>query len=138
MGAFASEGKALKAAFIAGWASYASTYPVKYDGSPFTQPSGAWVAFFVLRGDGERLELGTGGLSRYPGLVMVQIFVPESGGIRLAEDIGDLVKGVFHEQPFTTESGGRILCRQTSLRRAGQEKALLQFNAVTPYQRDEA
>ncbi len=135
---FEAEEKALKGAFLTGWAANQSTYPAKYDGSPKIDTSGAYVIFSVLPGDGARLELGDTGNSRWVGIVIVQIFVPEAGGVRVAGTVGDLVKAIFHDQQFTTDTGGKILCRQTSLRRAGQEGARIQYNAVTPFQRDEA
>ncbi len=135
---FAAEDKAIVGRFQTAWAAHQATYPAKYDGSPFTQPSGAWVALTLLSGNGERIELGAGGQARFAGVIVVQIFVPESGGVRLAKTIGDLVKAVFKEVQFSTESGGLITTYQTSLRRTGQEGSFIQFNAVTPYKREEA
>lgn len=143
---FAAEEKAIQARFAALWNQ--GLYKVKWQGAHFDQPAGAkWVALVLLPGRGERVDLGSSGNPRfrYAGLVYVQCFCPESlassgqpSARAQALDLADLVPPIFHELTLTTESGGRILFRATSVEDVGVDKAgLYQVNAVTPYVRDE-
>lgn len=135
---FAAEQQALKGAFLTGWAANQSTYPAEYDGSPKVTRTGAYVVFTVLPGRGERIELGSGGQARFAGVVIVQIFIPEGGGVQLALTIADLVVPILKEKQIATSSGGLITTYQTSVQRVGQEGSWIQYNAVTPYKREEA
>ncbi len=137
---FEKERKAIESRFQSNWNEV--TYPVKWEGIPFESPGAApWVALVILPGQGLRKELGAAGLARYPGTIIVQIFIPPNDptlGSRKAAQMGDLVKDVFNEAEFTTESAGQIWCRTTSLIKVGVQAGWLQYNAQTPYERDEA
>lgn len=142
---FAQERAAIEGRFQGAW--NAATYPAQYEGVPFSPPdAAAWVALTILTGDGVRVELGEGGRSRWAGVIIVSIFVPPNGVVdgvntlssaKKASDVADLVKAIFHEVQFTTTSGGLITTWQTSVRRVGISGGWLQYNASTPFKREE-
>jgi hypothetical protein len=144
MGEFTAEHKALEVAFQAGWAAHQATYPAAYANVPFTPPaSSPWLRFTILSGEGNQIELGEDGMSRFPGALVAQIFVPKDTGERTARAIADLLDLIFKRQSFQTDTGGRVVCEtpsfitvpatDTQLEKDGWE----QFNWSCPYRRDE-
>jgi len=131
---FADERKAIESRFQQNWTGA----PVKYENAPFPDTADAYVALFVLEGEGEQISLGDAPLRRWAGVIVVQVFVPERSRTNQALVYADSVRAIFERQEFASGASGLIRCRVTSVKKVGVRDGWYQVNASTPYIRDKA
>jgi len=101
--------EALAGAFSTGWktlksagppAVYEAKTPIAWPNVNFRPPSGPWVRFNVLDGEGSWRSIGSPGsnLAGYVGVVVIQIFVPLLSGESTARDYADDAAAIFQGQ----------------------------------------
>lgn len=131
---FANERAAIESRFAANW----TTTRIKYENTQFEQPKTAWVALFILNGDGQQISLGLSPnpLHRYVGVIMVQIFLPESSGTQTGRAYADTIASVFRRAQFSNGSSGTITCRTPSISPGNLRDGWFQINVTCPFQRD--
>lgn len=129
---FADERAAIEARFAANW----SSTRVKYENTQFEQPRTAWVALYILNGEGKQISLGDDPLHRYAGVIMVQIHVPESSGTQTGRAYADTIAAIFRRQQFSNGSSGTITCRTPYISSIAGRDGWYQINLACPYQRD--
>ena len=114
MGNFEDERRAIEQRFQDNF----TTYPVKYENVPFTQPEGnPWVALTILSGGGEIGSLGTGmtsRLERFSGIIQIDIYTPEDDGTKTAREAADTIAAIFDVVQFEAGSSGKITTRVPS------------------------
>lgn len=135
-----AELKLLETTFREGWD--ATNYPVVFGDDPFKgEQTKPWVRFSVLPGKPDRQDLGSDNTRHaYPGLIVVQLFIPKNTSVSpawLAASLTDVVAGLFRDKEFATETGGQIFTYTTGYRRVPPEAGWQRFNITTPYIRYE-
>ena len=97
-GAFSTGWKTLKSAGPP--AVYEAKTPIAWPNVNFTPPSGAWVRFNVLDGEGTWRSIGSPGsnVAGYVGVVVIQVFVPLLSGESTARDYADAAAAIFQGQ----------------------------------------
>lgn len=130
--AFDDERKAIEKRLADNWA----TTPIKYENVPFKETKAAYVALFILRGDGQQASLGSSVLRRWPGLIVVQIFVPAGSGTQMALGYANTVGALFDKAEFSTGNSGWIRCRTPSAQPVGEKNGWWQVNVTVPYVRE--
>lgn len=124
--------KQVEQLFAAGWGS---TTKIAYDNLQFNPDEvndDSWVRLNVIDGTAEQVGLGAeANLYRHPGVVIVQVFVKEGQGIRVAKQLADQVAAIFRG----TTSGG-VLYRTPSVERIGPNGGWFQVNVNIPFQWD--
>ena len=132
MSGFAEEAKAIETRLAAGW----TTTPIRYDNAPFPETTAPYVALFILDGDGNQISLGAVALRRWVGLIVLQIFVPQDTGTRLAKGYANTLGALFDRAEFPVENGGLIRCRVPSIAEIGIRNGWNQLNVTIPFTRD--
>ena len=136
--------EALAGAFSTGWktlksagppAVYEAKTPIAWPNVNFTPPSGAWVRFNVLDGEGSWRSIGSPGsnLAGYVGVVVIQVFVPLLSGESTARDYADDAAEIFQGQVI---SGIRFSLATFSLSNSVAND-WYQMNVSIPFRRDE-
>lgn len=115
-----------------------ATTPIKYENAPFKETQSPYVAVFVRRGEGLQASLGTVPLRRWPGLIIVQIFVKAQTGTQTALAYANTIGAIFERQEFSAGASGLIRCRVASATIVGERHGWFQVNVTVPYHRDKA
>lgn len=115
-----------------------SFIPIQFDGHPFTAPKESpWGRFHIVEGERNNAAVGKK-FQRAPGLVYLQIFLPENAGVKQARITADKFAEIFDNYELGGD-GWSVLFRTVSLNRVGKTKeGPIQFNAVVQYQADES
>lgn len=132
MSGFADERKAIESRLKNAW----TTTPIKFEKVPFDQIATPYVALFILDGDGSQISLGTPALRRWPGIIMVQIFIPEDSGTQIERTYADSIGAIFDRAQFSSGSSGTIRCRIPSIKSLGIINGWQQLNVTIPFIRD--
>ncbi len=110
--------------------------PIKFENVPFKETASAYIALFLKDGEGTQITLGSPALRRWPGIIMVQVFVPERTGIQQARNYADGIGAIFDRQQFSQGNSGVFTCRIPSIEMVGVNQGWLQVNVTIPYHRD--
>lgn len=138
---FVDERKAFEIRFAAGW----TTTPIKWENIPFDVPvsaSGnptAYVAFNLRPGIGEDITLGSDSRwYRWTGVAIIEIFIPENSGPRLAATYAEAIKNIWLTNPreFTYGSSGIIRPGVPYQLYVGNMAGWDKTNVNVPYRRD--
>lgn len=113
-----------------------TTTPVKYENVPFEETTKAYVALFILGGEGGQISLGTPAVRRWPGGIVLQIFVPENTGTKTAKTYADTLAALFDRVQFSSGNSGTISCRIPSTETVGVRNGWHQINVTVPFKRD--
>lgn len=116
-----------------------TTTPVKYESVPFKETVAAYVALFIRDGEGNQISLGGSTepvVHRWPGVIIVQVFVPQDSSIRTAREYADGIGAIFHRAQFSSGGSGVITCRVPSVEMIGVRNGWLQANVTIPFHRD--
>ena len=135
MSGFADERRVIEQRLIAGW----TTTPIKFENTKFVQPTNTpWIALRILNGEGFRADLGgsTGARYRFPGVIVVQLFVPDESGIATARQYADTIATLFRSAQFSAGASGTITCRTPYVTTVGNMDGWHQLNLTIPFQRD--
>jgi hypothetical protein len=132
MSGFADERIAIEKRFHDTW----TTTPIVWGNVPFAEQTGPYVALFILDGEGHQVSLGTPALRRWAGVIIVQIFVEQDTGTKLARQYADTIGAIFDRAQFSYGSSGTIRCRIPSITPVGIENGWFQINVEIPFIRD--
>lgn len=132
-GAFSTGWKTLKSAGPP--AVYEVKTPIAWPNVNFTPPSGPWVRFNVLDGEGAWRSIGSPGsnIAGYVGVVVIQIFVPLLSGESTARDYADAAAAIFQGQ---TISGIRFSPATAQIFNTSLADGWHQINVSIPFRRD--
>lgn len=132
-GAFSTGWKTLKSAGPP--AVYEAKTPIAWPNVNFTPPSGAWVRFNVLDGEGSWRSIGSPGsnLAGYVGVVVIQVFVPLLSGESTARDYADAAAAIFQGQVI---SGIRFSPATAQILNTSLADGWHQINVSIPFRRD--
>lgn len=136
--------EALAGAFSTGWktlksagppAVYEAKTPIAWPNVNFTPPSGAWVRFNVLDGEGAWRSIGSPGsnIAGYVGVVMIQVFVPLLSGESTARDLADSAAAIFQGQVI---GGIRFSPATVQILNNSLADGWHQINVSIPFRRD--
>ena len=131
-------------AFSTGWktlksagppAVYEAKTPIAWPNVNFTPPSGAWVRFNVLDGEGSWRSIGSPGsnLAGYVGVVVIQIFVPLLSGESTARDYADAAAAIFQGKGI---GGIRFSLATAQVLNTSLADGWYQMNVSIPFRRD--
>ena len=130
---FADERRAIEARF----ASNFSALTVKYENQRFTPPkTEPWVALTILPGQGRQASIGSAPLNRYPGVIQVDIHVPENSGTQTARTHADTIEAIFRNVQFSAGSSGTISTRTPFITTRGITDGWYTLTVSVNYQRD--
>lgn len=129
---FEDTDKAIEVRLSTNW----STTPIKYENAPFVETVAAYVALFIRGGEGTQISLGSPSVQRWPGLIILQVFVPENTGVRKAKEYADDLKPIFDRAQFSSGNSGTITCRTASVETIGAKNGWCQVNVTVPFRRD--
>lgn len=132
-GAFSTGWKTLKSAGPP--AVYEAKTPIAWPNVNFTPPSGAWVRFNVLDGEGTWRSIGSPGsnVAGYVGVVVIQVFVPLLSGESTARDYADAAAAIFQGQVI---SGIRFSPATAQILNTSLADGWHQINVSIPFRRD--
>lgn len=132
-GAFSTGWKTLKSAGPP--AVYEAKTPIAWPNVNFTPPSGAWVRFNVLDGEGAWRSIGSPGsnIAGYVGVVVVQVFVPLLSGESTARDLADSAAEIFQGQVI---GGIRFSPATVQILNTSLADGWHQINVSIPFRRD--
>jgi len=103
-----------------------------FDNVDFKPPEGAaWTRIKIFEEDTQRINIGTPGVHRVSGMIVVEIFVPKGTGTATARDYAGQIATIFRDAQFNG-----VLCREAVPRNVGDYKGWYQFNVVTRFQWD--
>jgi hypothetical protein len=133
---FADERRAIEQRFEDNFTALAASR-IKYENQRFTQPTeGAWVALTILTGDGIQASINTSPLNRYPGVIQIDIRVPEDTGTATARTHADTIEAIFRNQQFSAAASGIIKTRTPSITTRGVIDGWYTLTVSVPYIRD--
>lgn len=114
---------------------WAERTPVEWPNTKFDPVEGGkYIRFHVVRGNADRLEIGSDRKTRRQyGRVLIQVLVPRGTGDREALTLCDEVETIFRTNGQVTTSEGRLLFREPVSRPIGSEGAFHQHNVTIPY-----
>ena len=132
-GAFSTGWKTLKSAGPP--AVYEAKTPIAWPNVNFTPPSGPWVRFNVLDGEGAWRRIGSPGsnIAGYVGVVVIQIFVPLLSGESTARDLADDAAAIFQGQVI---GGIRFSPATAQILNTSLADGWHQINVSIPFRRD--
>jgi len=144
-GVFSTGWKTLKSAGPP--AVYEVKTPIAWPNVNFTPPSGPWVRFNVLDGEGAWRSIGSPGsnIAGYVGVVVIQIFVPLLSGESTARDYADAAAAIFQGQVINGIFSGWTSRRSSGIRFSPATAQILntsladgwhQINVSIPFRRD--
>ena len=132
-GAFSTGWKTLKSAGPP--AVYEVKTPIAWPNVNFTPPSGPWVRFNVLDGEGAWRSIGSPGsnIAGYVGVVVIQVFTPLMTGESTARDFADSAAAIFQGQVI---SGIRFSPATAQILNTSLADGWHQINVSIPFRRD--
>lgn len=110
--------------------------PIQFENVPLAEPGAAYVALFIRDGEGVQISLGTPALRRWPGIIILQVFVPERTGTRKAREYADALATIFDRAQFSSGASGVISCHTPSIDTVGTRDGWCQVNVTVPFQRN--
>lgn len=129
---FADERQAIEGRLATGW----NATPIRWENVPFPEQAAPYVALFILDGDGLQISCGDIALRRWPGIIVMQVFVPEDKGTQLAKSYADQLGAIFDRATFSSGQSGTIRCRIPSILSVGITNNWQQVNVRVPFIRD--
>jgi len=115
-----------------------SAFPVQYDNvseNAFVKPDDSkWARFHIMAGQGAQLTLGATKDHRFPGVAVVQIFIPQGQGDKEAHEIADVIKTYFMS---TSDSGVTYRTPYELPGRSDTDTGEWQVNVNIPFYFDE-
>lgn len=132
MSGFEDAAAAIEGRLAANW----TTTPIKYEGVPYKEAAVDYVALFIRDGEGVQISLGSPAVRRWPGLIILQVFVPEMTGTRKAREYADSLGAIFDRVDFSSGNSGLITCRTPSIEVIGVRDGWCQVNVTVPFRRN--
>lgn len=132
MGAFADERRAIEERLSANW----SATPIRFENVPFQEIQNDYIACFIRSGEGRQISISNTPLTRFAGVIIIQIFVKADKGTQQARLYADQLDPIFRNQTFSAGVSGLIRCWLPSLVPVGTAHGWYQMNLEIPYWRD--
>lgn len=131
---YADEERAIHERLATNW----TTTPIKYGSAPFTEPSAThWIAIWIQNAEAQQIDLGVSNpLVRHLGRIVMQIFAPESVGVRVSKQYADTLGAIFAGQQFSAGNSGTIRCRRATVVSVPPQHGWSQINVEIPFSRD--
>lgn len=131
---YADEERAIHERLATNWV----TTPIRYGEAPFTEPNATpWIAIWIQNIEARQIDLGvTNPLVRHDGRIVIQIFAPESQGVRTSKTYADTLGAIFAGQEFSAGSSGTIRARRATVRTIPAKNGWSQVNVEIPFSRD--
>ncbi len=134
-----AELKTIEGAFRAVWDE--TTYPVVYGDNEFRgDKTKTWVRLSILAGAPDRVDCGNSApMHEFVGVILVQCFIVKTGNSPqwIAALLTKLVRDIYQDQTFVTETDGAIICFTTGCRRVAPEASWARYNISTNFRRNE-
>ena len=111
--------------------------PVQYENQPFVQPVGSpWARLSITGGTDTGMDVG-GDYGREIGILYLQVFVPEGGGVEPFNTSAALFASIFNLQTFNI-TNGYIVFKRSSRIAVGKDEAtgMFQRNCSIEFRRD--
>lgn len=118
-------------------ASNYPSVPVKYQNVEFIQPDGIFLSVSPLEGEAFRTNLGTPYIVRHPGLLQIDVLLPENTGTSQASLIAKALGDHFREKDLTLDNGDRAVFRVPSYPYSEDKRGYSRIMIRIPYHRDE-
>lgn len=127
-----------RAAIEGRFAANFTALPCKYENQRFTPPAqSAWVALTILNGEARRASIGTTTpLQRYPGIIQIDVYVPENTGTATARGHADTIASVFRDVTFTAGTTGKVVCGTPYATPLGVADGWYRIAVTVPFRRD--
>lgn len=111
--------------------AWVNTTPVAWPNIPFDPPENAsWVRVTVLHAEARQVSLGSAKVYRRPGVVIVQVFVPEATAGQPALALADQVVTALQGKQLT----GGVQLQTASIREVGpDQRGAYQINVSVPF-----
>lgn len=141
---FSSERAALENFMISAWSTAGNPCPLLFENSNFPEPTGVTWARFVIRPASTSLA-SIGSPTKYHkrthGVVMLQIFVPESAGSDVGLVLADTFAAAFDLQTITLSDGvirfyASCADREKDAASPMRDTGFFMINVNLPYMRD--
>lgn len=129
---FEATRQAIEARLAANW----TTTPIKFENVPFVETVDPYLALFILDGEGNQITVGDPVVKRWTGLILIQVFVPQDTGTKLARTYADSLGALFERQTFSAGASGTIRSRIASIQSIGVKDGWYQINVTVPFIRD--
>jgi len=106
-----------------------ATTPIAYDNVAFDPPKDLpWVAIRIFEEPTERITIGSRGVHRVRGLVVVYMYTPKETGTATIRGYGDDIAAIYRDQQF---SG--ITFESASIANVGDFEQWYQVNVAIPF-----
>ena len=135
---FDDERKVLEKRFKTLWPTLGNTR-IRWENAPWDEPKKdlTWVAFTLVTTDGNLIGIAENALSRYGGLVIIQVFQKERTGTGLANRLAGQVADIFRRLEICEDQSGLLRFRIPSKVTVGLNNGWFQINVNCPYDRDQ-
>lgn len=111
-----------------------TTLKVVQENQPQPDTSAAWGRFVVLSGGAEPLTLGDQSV-RLIGFAVLQVFIPENGGTKLASQCGDALAAIFNRLQLRSGTT-TVSFRTVGLTATGGREGYVQKNFSVQFRAD--
>jgi len=116
------------------WSSVGGGVPIAWGEVPFNQPaSGIWVRVTINFGQGFQASLGSTPLEKQPGVCMVGVFVPKSGGTKPANDLADKAGEALRYKQLTNGTV-TVSMEAPYVTRGPEQQSHFQLNVNVPFE----
>lgn len=133
---FQDERVAIEAQFANNWTGTTADR-IKWENQKFEQPkSGSWVALTIRNGEARQASVNSRPLNRYPGIIQIDVYVPEESGTDTARSLADSAASIFRNVQFSYGSSGTITTRVPYLVTLGVTDGWHRVVVTVNYQRD--
>jgi len=135
---FDDERKVLEERFTALWPTLGNT-KIRYENAPWTEPKEdeTWVAFNIVTAEGNLIGIAEEALSRYSGIVIIQVFQKERTGTGAANRLAGQAADIFRRLEICQDQSGLLRFRIPSKVTVGLNNGWFQINVNCPYIRDQ-
>lgn len=132
---FADAQKAVENRFMDRWGS---TSKIRYENQDWPDPKKDpdFVTITLIEATGTKIELRQRALTRYSGLIVLQVFVKEGKGTGRTSEYADKFGDIFRLAEFQEDNSGLIRCRVPDKLPIGTTNGWYQTNVRCTYIRD--
>jgi len=135
---FDDEREVLETRFRDLWPTLGNT-KVRWENTAWVEPKEdeTWVGFSIVTTEGNLIGIAEEALTRYGGLVIIQVFQKERTGTGAANRLAGQAADIFRRLEICLEQSGLIRFRIPSKVTVGLNNGWFQINVNCPYMRDQ-
>lgn len=109
-----------------------ATTPIAFDNVYYEPVKGTpWIQLSIQEGDAFRVNIGTPGVHRQTGIILIQIFTDTKSGTHIIRQYADTLSELFRDVQFNG-----ITCREVDPVAVGFVEGWYQYNLNIPYYYD--